>query len=289
MTSETFTEVPFWSAFRADLRKAEGHVIIQSPFVSNRRLKYLANDLIELRRRGVTVCVFIQQPRKWGAPPDQLTGPELCEITELKANLELLKSWNVHVNLKEKIHSKFAIIDQRILWEGSLNILSHTGNSEHMRRWDNRDEVERVIEQHLLLHCADCKQIIGLFCPGYPNTTTEALGAQIKRHRLKASMSLRELEAQSGISRRAIGQVERGNGSTHTTVEILNNLEMHLCLVQNHLVPSIAQKLLKVMDAMNANQTQKRPRKRTNLRPIGAQKERAFQIKPVPDPNTEQS
>ncbi len=289
MTSETFTEVPFWSAFRADLKKAEGHVIIQSPFVSNRRLKYLANDLLELNRRGVTVCVFVQQPRKWGPPPNQLSGPELCEITELKANLDLLKSLNVHLNLKEKIHSKFAIIDQRILWEGSLNILSHTGNSEHMRRWDNREEVDRIIEQHLLLHCADCKQIIGLFCPGYPNTTTEALGAQIKRHRLEAAMSLRELEAQSGISRRAIGQVERGNGSTHTVVEILNNLGMHLCLVENHLVPSIAQKLLHAMYALNAPQTQKRQRKRTNIRSIGAQEERASQLKPVPNPSTEQT
>ena len=71
MTSETFTEVPFWSAFRADLKKAEGHVIIQSPFVSNRRLKYLANDLLELNRRGVTVCVCTECPSNAKTPTEK--------------------------------------------------------------------------------------------------------------------------------------------------------------------------------------------------------------------------
>jgi hypothetical protein len=47
----------------------------------------------------------------------------------------LLDKIGVKVVQQKDIHQKVAIIDDHISWEGSLNILSHTGSTlEHMRR-----------------------------------------------------------------------------------------------------------------------------------------------------------
>jgi DNA-binding XRE family transcriptional regulator len=252
MSTNTYTEATFWSAFLADLQQTEGHVIIQSPFISSQRLKLVASDLQKLGRRNVTICLFIQRPRYWDCAPEKLTPQEQCEKHELLANIDLLKKWNFHVNLKNKIHSKFAIIDRRILWEGSLNILSHFNGSEHMRRWENADEAEHIIETHALLNCPTCIEVISLFSPGYPNSTPDAnqFGDWLKRNRVHAQLTHRKLETLSGISRKTISQIEKGQGCfLNTASTLIEHMKLELCMVPAHLVPSIAQFLYKEMMA----------------------------------------
>ena len=43
------------------------------------------------------------------------------------------------------MHHKIAIIDDSIAWEGSLNILSHWGSGEHMRRFGDEGVVEEIL------------------------------------------------------------------------------------------------------------------------------------------------
>ena len=42
------------------------------------------------------------------------------------------------------IHQKVAIIDDRICWEGSLNILSFANSRELMRRFESRIEAQAI-------------------------------------------------------------------------------------------------------------------------------------------------
>jgi phosphatidylserine/phosphatidylglycerophosphate/cardiolipin synthase-like enzyme len=44
------------------------------------------------------------------------------------------------------IHEKVAIIDRQILWEGSLNILSHRASNEMMRRIESKESSVEVME-----------------------------------------------------------------------------------------------------------------------------------------------
>jgi phosphatidylserine/phosphatidylglycerophosphate/cardiolipin synthase-like enzyme len=50
-------------------------------------------------------------------------------IIGLKKIFEILKSERILIEFRSKIHQKFAIIDQKIVWYGSINLLSF-GNSE---------------------------------------------------------------------------------------------------------------------------------------------------------------
>jgi 4-hydroxy-L-threonine phosphate dehydrogenase PdxA len=68
-----------------------------------------------------------------------------------------------------KKHFKTAIIDNRILWDGSLNILSYKDTEEHMCRYEGVSAVEQV-KRNLELnydkavgnikdeHCPNCSE-----------------------------------------------------------------------------------------------------------------------------------
>ncbi len=45
-------------------------------------------------------------------------------------------------------HRKLAMIDRKILWEGSLNILSQVKSREHMRRTESKKLTEEAFQFH---------------------------------------------------------------------------------------------------------------------------------------------
>jgi phosphatidylserine/phosphatidylglycerophosphate/cardiolipin synthase-like enzyme len=105
----------FYPRFAMDLKNAKALVLIQSPFVSESRLQKLERSLKACIERNVRVCVFLQQPHD-ATPQEQAVAK----------GTEKLLTIGVHVGLRKFIHEKIAIIDEAILWDGSLNILSHT-------------------------------------------------------------------------------------------------------------------------------------------------------------------
>lgn len=159
--SNALNEREFWTCCNKDLERAEGHVIFESAFVSVARLRLLQNSLIRLVRRGVTVCVFLQQPWGWNCRADALPPDAVARIRELKACLRLLSDWGIHVNLRTKVHRKFVIVDRSTHYEGGLNPLSHLGNAEHMRRFDGGSETESIIGKYRLLDCGRCGELLG--------------------------------------------------------------------------------------------------------------------------------
>ena len=125
LVSKLFNECTFYQAFCRDLKKAKKRVIIESPYLTERRTEYLVPYLQRLVRRGVKVRVNTRHPR--------------CHEGEMRTQAEkaarILLSAGVKIyTYDDQRHWKLALIDNCILWEGSLNILSHSRSREIMRR-----------------------------------------------------------------------------------------------------------------------------------------------------------
>lgn len=59
--------------------------------------------------------------------------------------ITLLEKMGVEVVQQPEAHQKVAIIDDYTSWEGSLNLLSHTGSTiEHMRRLVGRATANEI-------------------------------------------------------------------------------------------------------------------------------------------------
>lgn len=143
-TSILYNEYTFYNQFVKDLLEAKEEVIIESPYITKKRLHMLKPTFKKLVRKGVQVFIFTRSPQEHDG--------EMAEQSELGIQyFEFLGSQVLLI--KGRHHRKLAILDRKILWEGSLNILSQAKSREFMRRIESKtlaEELFRFLRFHTL-------------------------------------------------------------------------------------------------------------------------------------------
>ena len=133
--SGLYDQNSFYKAFVKDIGAANYRVVIESPFITSNRLSYLLPMLESLVRRGVRVTV--------NTKPTEENDSLLADMAT--NGISCLQDIGVTVLLTSGHHRKLAVIDNDILWEGSLNILSQNESCEIMRRIDSSQVVKETI------------------------------------------------------------------------------------------------------------------------------------------------
>ncbi len=134
-TSQLFDQNKFYDVFTSDLRHARMRVIIESPFITMKRLNALLPTLQRLRAKGVRIFVNTKPFEEH----DQLLYEQAFQA------VAILQDIGVTVMMTVGHHRKLAIIDDDILWEGSLNILSQNDSCEFMRRMRSPILVQEMV------------------------------------------------------------------------------------------------------------------------------------------------
>ena len=124
LSSKLYSQNDFYKVFSNDLKWAGYEVIIESPFITSRRFNELLPTISTLRHRGVRVIVNTRNPEEHDHDYAGQAYDAIMALQEL----------DVAVLYTTKLHRKLAIIDRKITWEGSLNILSFSDSCELMRR-----------------------------------------------------------------------------------------------------------------------------------------------------------
>jgi hypothetical protein len=133
--SRLFDEKTFYPAFMADLRGCHEQVVIECPFITSRRINTLLPTFQKLKQQGVSITINTRDP---------LEHEESLRIQAQDA-IASLQRMGVQVLYTGGHHRKLAILDKRVLWEGSLNILSQSASCEIMRRMDSKEMAEKMI------------------------------------------------------------------------------------------------------------------------------------------------
>ena len=127
--SSLYDESTFYPQFVEDLLHASREVVIESPFITAERMKTMFLFFEELIRRDVDVYIFTRDPKEHSETYEVQSEAEIQKLEEL--GVQVLLCTGNH-------HRKLAVIDRKILWEGSLNILSQMKSREIMRRIDDK-------------------------------------------------------------------------------------------------------------------------------------------------------
>ena len=128
--SSLFDETTFYSAFTYDLKNCQKELIIESPFITIERTKFLTPLFKEVLKKDIKIFVLTRDPNEHNRRMEQ-QSEEAIRIFEI-IGVQVLICLGSH-------HRKLAIIDRKILWEGSLNILSQTHSREIMRRIEDKE------------------------------------------------------------------------------------------------------------------------------------------------------
>jgi phosphatidylserine/phosphatidylglycerophosphate/cardiolipin synthase-like enzyme len=119
-----------------DLSLCESEAIIESPFMTSNRVTSLLPIFRKMRSRGVRVVVNTRDPAEHTAPYD----------SQARSAIEQMQQLGVEILFTGNHHRKLAIFDRRILWEGSLNILSQNDSCEIMRCIDSTHLANQMLQ-----------------------------------------------------------------------------------------------------------------------------------------------
>ena len=133
---DLYNENTFYKALTTDMLAAKKEVIIYSPFVSKYRTDFLKSTIEKLIDRNIDIFIFTRPIEEY----ENIIRPQI------ECVLKRFKDMGVSIFYPGRyIHQKVAIIDREILWDGSLNILSHRASNEMMRRTVDVDSAMKVM------------------------------------------------------------------------------------------------------------------------------------------------
>jgi hypothetical protein len=132
--SRLYDQNTFYNAFLKDLRRTKSLVIIESPFITKKRMQQLLPILKKLRDKDIRIIVNTKPFNEHDA----------IYREQVIWAVGVMQDMGIDVLLTCGHHRKLAIIDD-ILWEGSLNILSQNDSCEIMRRIKSKKCVDVMV------------------------------------------------------------------------------------------------------------------------------------------------
>ena len=119
----------FYPVYCQDIKSAHKEVIIVCPFMRKNRISQLSKVLTQALQNEVSVTVITRPPENF----------KESEQETVKENTTLLQNCGVNIMYKSDFHQKFTIVDNQIVWYGSVNFLSFGTNEESIMRFVSFD------------------------------------------------------------------------------------------------------------------------------------------------------
>lgn len=123
--SSIFDNNKFLNVFIADILSANHEVLLVSPFVSKRTLSKLLPPLAPVAAK-ITIIT---------RPPEDNKNETVRRRTE--ECIAMLQDSGFTIRTRSGIHQKFTVIDQRLIWYGSINFLGFGTSEESVMRLES--------------------------------------------------------------------------------------------------------------------------------------------------------
>ncbi len=127
----------FLPVFSSDIVNAVNEIMIVSPFVKKRRTSLMLQHLKNALDKNIRIIV-VTRPVMDFKEKDRHA---------LQNTLDLLKRNGINLVFKTNIHQKFSIMDQRIVWYGSINFLSYGSSQESIMRIESSNIANELLKR----------------------------------------------------------------------------------------------------------------------------------------------
>ena len=122
--------------YAKDLLEANKEIIISSPGLNYAKVDAFVKLIKHRQEDGVKLTVITLNPE--GYPEEK--------IKDTKRLVEILKKCGIRIKLQEHMHEHFAIIDDEIVWYGSMNLLSRAKVDDNLMRVKSKDAARELLE-----------------------------------------------------------------------------------------------------------------------------------------------
>ena len=122
--------------YAKDLLEANKEIFISSPGLNYAKVDAFVKLIKHRQEDGVKLTVITLNPE--GYPEEK--------IEDTKRLVEILKNCGIRIKLQEHMHEHFAIIDDEIVWYGSMNLLSRAKVDDNLMRVKSKDAAKELLE-----------------------------------------------------------------------------------------------------------------------------------------------
>ena len=123
--------------YEKDLLEANKEIIISSPGLNHAKVDVFVKHIKQRQEDGVKLTAITLNPEEY---PEE-------KIEDTKRLVEILKNCGVKIKLQEHLHEHFAIIDEEIVWYGSMNFLSRAKVDDNLMRVKSKDVAQELLER----------------------------------------------------------------------------------------------------------------------------------------------
>jgi phosphatidylserine/phosphatidylglycerophosphate/cardiolipin synthase-like enzyme len=141
-----FEKDSFLPVFNQDISVAKREILLVSPFVRKMRTLQMTKHLKVAVEKKIRVLV-VTRPKEDFKSKDHAT---------IQGSLDLLTDSGVDIVFKSNIHQKFAIMDQKIVWYGSINLLSYGSALESIMRIESANIANELLKSLERAHPINC-------------------------------------------------------------------------------------------------------------------------------------
>ena len=120
-----YDQITFQERFLQDITQARESVVIVSPYVTVKRVRWIEAALQQCNQRNVKATVITRTPGSF---------PSSSSRKAAEMAIGMLHELQVEVVCREGIHQKYAIMDGSVVWYGSINLLSFSKSQESIMR-----------------------------------------------------------------------------------------------------------------------------------------------------------
>lgn len=135
-TNLIYSEKTYQDVYLNDIQNDKNEIVISSPYMTKSRLTYLLTKLTAPILNGSIVTIITKSP-------DKNDSAKTEKFNEL---VRLINSANIKLVVCEKLSQKFSIIDQNIVWYGSVNFLAYNRSDESVMRLDSLELGEELLD-----------------------------------------------------------------------------------------------------------------------------------------------
>ena len=119
-----FNEQSFFEIYVNDIQNARREILVVSPFVTEHRVLQIMPYFESGLASGVHIGIIVRPSNSY----------EESRQAMLNECFKKLSNAGVDVIFKPNIHQKFAVVDRKVVWYGSVNLLSFGRSRESMMR-----------------------------------------------------------------------------------------------------------------------------------------------------------
>lgn len=131
-----FDKKSYEEVYLKDLTESNKNVIISSPGINVRKVKQLIALIEKRQEAGISVAVLTLSPESY---------PEK-RIEKTRELVEQLVDAGIKVIGRSAMHEHYAVIDEEIVWYGSMNLLSREKEDDNLMRVLSREIAQELME-----------------------------------------------------------------------------------------------------------------------------------------------